>query len=356
MERVIVGLSGGVDSAVAAYLLKQDGYDVEGVMLRTWVSDSGEESRCCEIDDARAAADSIGIPFYTKNCVDAFRKSVIDPFVRAYINGLTPNPCIGCNRYIKWEKMIEMANVLSADLIATGHYASVVKLENGRYSLRRADHAEKDQTYMLWMLSQQQLMRTLMPLGKYSKEEVRSIAKNAGIPVAGKADSQEICFVPDDDHAGFIMRDHKGELPGEGNFVDEDGNVLGKHKGIINYTVGQRKGLGVAFGHPMYVKRIDTSSNEVVLSADEDLYTGTVICSDANFMSIDGIGDNEEIRCFAKIRYRHEAQPASAYVRDGRLVLAFDEKVRAAAPGQSAVLYDDTGTLIGGGVIEKAQQ
>ncbi len=356
MERVIVGLSGGVDSAVAAYLLKQDGYDVEGVMLRTWVSDSGEESRCCEIDDARDVAECIGIPFHVKNCVDAFREKVIDPFVCSYINGLTPNPCIGCNRYIKWEKMLDMANVLSADLIATGHYASIVKLDNGRYTLRRADHAEKDQTYMLWMLTQQQLGRTVMPLGKYSKEEVRKIAQQAGISVAGKADSQEICFVPDDDHAGFIMRDHKGVLPGEGNFVDESGNILGTHKGIINYTVGQRKGLGVSFGHPMYVKRIDTASNEVVLSPDEDLYTQTVICSDMNFMSIPGIGENEEIRCTAKIRYRHEAQPAIAQLKDGRLIITFDEKVRAAAPGQSAVLYDDDGSLIGGGVIVRAQQ
>ncbi len=353
MERVAVGMSGGVDSAVAAYLLKQKGYDVTGVMLRTWVSDSGEESRCCEIDDARAAAYAIGIPFHVKNCVEDFKRKVTEPFANAYINGFTPNPCVVCNRHIKWDKMLEMAKVLSSDLIATGHYASIVKCDNGRYALRRAEHAEKDQTYMLWMLSQEQLSHTLMPLSHLSKDEVRDIAKTAGIPVADKPDSQEICFVPDDDHAGYIIREYDGKIPGPGNFVDEEGNILGTHKGIINYTIGQRKGLGIAFGHPMYVKRIDSIRNEVVLSENDALFCRTVVCSDMNWQSIDGIGENEEIRCTAKIRYRHDAKPACARVEGDRLILEFDEPVRAAAPGQSAVMYDESGCVIGGGLIVK---
>ncbi len=350
MKRVAVGMSGGVDSAVAAYLLKQDGYDVVGVMLRTWVSDNGEESRCCEIDDARAAADAIGIPFHVINCTDDFREKVTEPFVRSYIGGRTPNPCIVCNRCLKWEKMLYMANVLKADMIATGHYAHIVKLDNGRYTLKKADHADKDQTYMLYALSQEQLERTMMPLGTYSKDEVRKIAKSAGIPVADKPDSQEICFVPDDDYAGFIERSYDGPLPGEGDLTDEDGNVLGRHKGIIHYTVGQRKGLGIAFGHPMYVKRIDSENNRVILAGNEELYSNVVECSDINLMSIPSIGEGEQIRCKAKIRYRHEAQSATACIKNDRLVITFDEPQRAAAPGQSAVMYD-AGVVIGGGVI-----
>ena len=351
MERITVGMSGGVDSAVAAYLLKQGGYDVTGVMLRTWVSDSGEESRCCEIDDARAAAGAIGIPFHVVNCTDDFARNVTAPFIRSYINGLTPNPCIVCNRCLKWEKMLYMANVLAADRIATGHYASVVKLDNGRYTLRRAKHARKDQTYMLYALSQEQLSKTVMPLGEYSKEEVRDIAHKTGIPVADKADSQEICFVPDDDYAAFIRNTYDGDLPGEGNFTDEAGNVLGRHKGIINYTVGQRKGLGISLGHPMYVKRIDPVKNEVILAEDEALYSSRVVCKDVNYMGIPSPSGDEEFRCLAKIRYRHEAQPATAIVCGDVLRLEFDEPVRAATPGQSAVLYDDKECVIGGGVI-----
>ncbi len=352
MERVVVGMSGGVDSAVAAYLLKKKGYDVAGVMLRTWTSDSGEMSRCCEIDDARHIADVLDIPFYVKNCEDLFDKTICRPFMDAYINGITPNPCIICNRYVKWEKMIEMADILEADLVATGHYANVVATDSGRYTLRRADHAQKDQTYMLYALTQEMLLRTLMPLGTLSKDEVRRIAKEAAIPVADKADSQEICFIPDDDHVRYITENHDGPLPGPGNFVDELGSILGRHAGIINYTVGQRKGLGIALGHPMYVKRIDSKTNEVVLAEDEALYVSTVRCSDVNFMGI-ATADDNDIRCFAKIRYRHDPQSAAAHMEGEDLVITFDEPVRAAAPGQSAVLYDEAGCVICGGIIKK---
>ena len=285
MKKVIIGMSGGVDSAVAAYLLKQAGYDVVGVTLRTWAGTEGQESRCCEIDDARWTAYTIGIPYYAFNCVSDFESKVVEPFVQDYLCGRTPNPCVVCNREIKWERMLYHANVLQADFVATGHYASVVKLENGRYTVRKAAHAEKDQTYMLYRLTQEQLARTLMPLGEYSKAEVREIAAKAGIEVASKPDSQEICFVTDGDYADFIINHENGAVPGEGNYVDESGNILGRHKGIIHYTVGQRKGLGVAFGHPMYIKEIRADKNEIVLS-DLEQTCREILCRGMNFMSI----------------------------------------------------------------------
>jgi len=352
MERVVVGMSGGVDSAVCAYLLKMQGYDVYGVTLRTWVGDSGEESRCCEINDARAIADALDIPYYVHDCQAEFKSCVTDPFITDYVRGITPNPCIECNRKLKWNKMIEMADNLGASYVATGHYAMVERLPNNRYTVKRADSLAKDQTYMLYKLTQEQLSRTLMPLGPLTKEEVRRVAKAAGIPVADKADSQEICFVSDDDYAGYIEANYDGPLPGEGDFVDEDGNVLGRHKGIIHYTVGQRKGLGIAFGHPMYVKRIDTARNEVILSGNESLFTGTVVCSDINMMGIPDIDPGTKIRCRAKVRYRHEPEDAYACMDEkGHLVIMFDKPVRAAAPGQSAVMYDENDCIIGGGII-----
>ena len=239
MARVIVGISGGVDSAVAAYLLKQEGHDVIGMTLRTWEAPDGRDGRCCEIDDARSIAAKLGIKFYPINCISEFSDHVIVPFVSDYIKGLTPNPCIECNRYVKWEKMLYYAKVMQADHIATGHYASVVKTDGGRYTVKKAAHLIKDQTYMLYKLTQEQLASTLMPLGSLSKEEVRSIAKEAGIPVADKPDSQEICFVTDGSYAEYIRENAREPIPGEGPFVDEDGKVLGTHKGIIHYTVGQ---------------------------------------------------------------------------------------------------------------------
>ena len=427
MPKVAVGMSGGVDSAVAAYLLKQQGYDVIGVTLRT----SESVTRCCEIDDARACAEAIGIPYRVFNCSGEFDRKVVAPFVESYCSGQTPNPCVICNRLVKWEQMIYAANVLGADYIATGHYAHVLQLENGRWSVRTADCAAKDQTYMLYRLSQEQLARTLMPLGGYSKDQVRAIAAEAGIPVAQKADSQEICFVPDDDYAGFIKEwlaeQNAGNLetavdkataggpldPGaasmvdrsearssftdgsseahadltdgsagarsaftEGSFVDLDGNVLGQHKGIINYTVGQRKGLGIALGYPAYVVRIDKEKNQVVLGRDDDLWTRTVYCRDVNFMGLaadiectdvciasgtgtsgSGVGtaNYPSFRAKAKIRYQHKAADCTvSIVRQGAdpiIKLQFDAPVRAAAPGQSAVVYDDGGCVLCGGII-----
>ena len=354
MKKVIVGMSGGVDSAVAALLLKQAGYDVVGVTLRTWAGTEGQESRCCEIDDARQTARTIGIPYHAFNCLSEFETKVVTPFVQDYLHGMTPNPCVICNREIKWERLLYHADVLQADYVATGHYASIVKLENGRYTVRKASHAGKDQTYMLYRLTQEQLSRTLMPLGDYSKSEVRKIAEEAGIRVASKPDSQEICFVSDENYADFIREHEDGAVPGEGNYVDESGSILGKHKGIIHYTVGQRKGLGVAFGHPVYIKEIRADRNEIVLDGYEQTWCRGIVCRDLNYMGIPEPEAGGSFRCQVKVRYRHSGQYALLEKLDNEQVrVSFDEPVRFAAPGQSAVFYDENDCLLGGGIISQ---
>ncbi|MBQ9912325.1 MAG: tRNA 2-thiouridine(34) synthase MnmA [Firmicutes bacterium] len=348
MPKVLVGMSGGVDSAVAAYLLKKEGYEVVGVSLRTQEA----ESRCCEIDDARESAMKIGIPFYPMNCIEDFEEKVERPFMDAYLSGKTPNPCVICNRCVKWDRLLYYAKVLDADFVATGHYAYVTLLENGRYTVKKGAYAGKDQSYMLYRLSQEQLEKTMMPLGSFSKDEVRAIAREAGLSVSEKPDSQEICFVADNDYAGYIEKHCGKDIPGEGDFVDEDGKVLGRHKGLIHYTVGQRKGLELAMGYPVYVKSIDPVRNEVVICRNEALFEKKVVCEDLNFLSIEGLERGEKLRCLAKVRYHHEAAPAYIQMTgDGRLLIEFDEPVRAAAPGQSAVFYDENGCIIGGGII-----
>ena len=354
MDKIIVGMSGGVDSAAAAVLLKKAGYDVIGVTLRTWDSGDGFDSRCCDIDDARSTAFRAGIGFYPVNCISDFQRYVVDPFVSDYLQGRTPNPCIECNRYVKWEKLLYYARVVGAKYIATGHYASVVKLDNGRYTLKRAAHSEKDQTYMLYKLTQEQLAATLMPLGNLSKSEVRQIAKDAGLPVASKPDSQEICFVTNGHYADFIEKRAQTGQSAEGFFVDPEGNILGKHKGISHYTVGQRKGLGIALGYPVYVKEIRIDSHEVVVSDEQSLYHREILCRDTNFMSIPELKKGEMIPCTVKIRYRHSGQPAVLSLDgQGQVKVTFDRPVRAATPGQSAVFYDDEERIIGGGVISE---
>ncbi len=354
MEKVVVGMSGGVDSAVCAYLLKQAGYDVVGVTLRTWESD-GAESRCCEIDDARNAAERIGIPFHTLNCVSEFREKIVEPFAADYLRGLTPNPCVVCNRTVKWERLLYFAKVVGADRVATGHYASVVRLAGGRYTVRRALHPEKDQSYMLYRLTQEQLAATLMPLGGLSKDEVREIARTAGLPVSAKPDSQDVCFAPSGDYAGFVRETCPGRSA-EGDFVDGAGNVLGRHRGIEHYTVGQRRGLGLPLGYPAYVRAIRADRNEVVVGDEASLYGRLVRCRDVNFMSIDGLQSGGSLPCTVKIRYRHDGRPARiGLLENDRVLVAFDEPVRAAAPGQSAVFYDGEGQIIGGGVIEAGE-
>ncbi len=350
MAKIIVGMSGGVDSAAAAYLLKESGHEVIGLTLRTWRAADGTEGRCCEIDDARAVARKLGIPFFAFNCTSDFQKHVIAPFMEAYTCGLTPNPCIACNRYVKWDRMLYYAQVLRADFVATGHYAQVVKLENGRYTLKKALHAEKDQTYMLCRLTQQQLAATLLPLGQHTKPQVRRIAAQAGLPVAEKRDSQEICFVPDGSYAAYIERN--AQTPGEGRFVDEAGGILGMHKGVIHYTVGQRRGLGLALGRPMYVKKIRPDTNEIVLGDETSLYRSSLLCGDVNYMSIPDLRTGDRMRCAVKIRYRHPPQAAVLEaVGQNQVRIVFDDPVRAPAPGQAAVFYDENDCVIGGGTM-----
>ena len=353
MSKVIVGMSGGVDSAVAAYLLKEQGYEVIGVTLRVW-DDNGEEGRCCEIDDARRSSQIIGIRYYPHNCTSLFGSCVVEPFVKAYLEGLTPNPCIECNRHVKWAKLMELMKVYEADYVATGHYAYVEKLPNGRYSARTADQASKDQTYMLYKLTQEQLAHTLMPLGKYTKDEVRDIARRAGLPCAGKEDSQEICFVTDGRYSDFIEEHAASTVPGEGNFVDEEGNVLGRHKGIHHYTVGQRKGLGIALGFPAYVTKINPEANEVVLGIESDLLSDSFTCRDVNFMSIEEPSEGTLVPCLVKARYHQKPMKATLEtLSEGHVRVIPESPLKSVCPGQSAVFYDDKGYVIGGGIIDR---
>ncbi|SEG23223.1 tRNA (5-methylaminomethyl-2-thiouridylate)-methyltransferase [Eubacterium ruminantium] len=357
MSKVIVGMSGGVDSAVAAYLLKIAGYEVSGLTIRIWISSDGKDSRCCEIDDARRTAMLLDIPYYVQNSVAEFNERVTRPFVNDYICGLTPNPCIECNRYVKWGRMLETADLMHAEYVATGHYANIIHLDNGRYTVKTAIHAEKDQTYMLYRLTQEQLKRTIMPLGGLSKEEVRNIARKVGLDVADKADSQEICFVPEGKYTDYIEENAEVEVPGEGNFVDEDGKVLGKHKGIIHYTIGQRKGLGIALGRPIFVKKINASTNEVVLADETALYSTKIICRKLNFLSIEEPEIGEKVEARVKIRYHHSPQKAVVeMLGEDRAMVSFEEPVRAATPGQSAVFYDDEDCVIGGGLIVEVME
>ena len=356
ISRVVIGLSGGVDSAVAAYILKQQGHQVAGVTLRTWEPGCGAYSRCCDISDARKTAMQLGIPFYNINSLPSFKEHVTEPFIQAYINGLTPNPCVDCNRYVKWERLLEFADDINADYVATGHYARIEKLENGRYTVRQAAAAAKDQTYMLYRLTQEQLSRTMMPLSDLSKDEVRQIAAEAGLQVAAKKDSQEICFVLEGGYAEYIEANSDCALPPPGDFVDESGNVLGQHKGIVHYTVGQRKGLGLALGYPAYVKKIDAVNDLVIIGDENSVLENSVRCRSLNYLSIEGISEGETLRANVKIRYHHEAAPAVIEKdSDDSVLITFDEPVRAPAPGQSAVFYDDLGRVMGGGVISARQ-
>lgn len=354
MARVVVGLSGGVDSAVAAYLLKKEGHQVIGATLRTWEAGSGAYSRCCDISDARRTAMQLEIPYYNINSLPEFSKHVTEPFMEAYVDGLTPNPCVVCNRYVKWERMLSFADELNAEFIATGHYARVVRTDDGRYTVKQASDAAKDQTYMLYMLTQDQLKRTLMPLAGLSKDDVRRMAAEAGLDVAGKNDSQEICFVIDGGYAEYISSHYDGKLPPPGDFLDTEGNVIGKHRGIINYTVGQRKGLGIALGYPVYVKEIDPERNAVILGGRESVSVSRITVRDLCFMSIEDIEQGERIGALVKIRYHHPAVPA-VIERTGadEAAITFREPVKAPAPGQAAVFYDSEMRVMGGGTISR---
>ncbi len=354
-KTVVVGMSGGVDSSVAAYLLKEQGYNVIGVTMQIWQDEEpqlqSEQGGCCglrAVEDAKRVAYTLGIPHYVMNFKSCFKEQVIDYFIGEYLAGRTPNPCIACNRYVKWEALLKRALEIGADFIATGHYARIDRLENGRYAVRNCVTAKKDQTYALYNLTQYQLSKTLMPVGDYTKDEIREIAKKIGLEVAGKPDSQDICFVPDGDYAGFIERNCE-TVPPPGNFVDADGAVLGRHRGIVHYTVGQRRGLQISMGKRIFVSRICPETNEVVLGSNEDLMQQKVHTGCFHFMSVEDI--REDTPVVAKIRYNHKGAAAVLHKReDGTVECIFDQPQRAVTPGQALVCYQGE-YVLGGGVI-----
>lgn len=344
MKKIAIGLSGGVDSATAAYLLLKKGYDVTGIILRL-KPDSLADG---DIADAQRIADYLGIELRVLDRREIFKKSVIDPFVGEYLAARTPNPCVECNSFIKFGAMLDYALEIGCDGIATGHYA-VIEEKNGRFILRRSQ-SSKDQSYFLYRLSQFQLSHALFPLEGMEKPQIREIAEKAGLPVAEKGDSQEICFVPDDDYIAYLAS--LGITSPKGNFVDRDGNILGTHNGIINYTIGQRKGLG-AFGKPMFVTGISAENNTVTIGENGSQYSGGLIADRMNYIAVENL--TEPIRAQVKIRFK--AKPETATVTpnaDGTVTIIFDEPQRSVTPGQSAVIYDGD-TVIGGGRIIAAK-
>ena len=346
MSKIMVAMSGGVDSSVAAYLLQQAGNSCVGVTMRLYES----VNTCCTEDniaDAKAVADSLAIPFEVVDFTDDFAKCVIEPFIYAYEIGATPNPCVECNRNLKFGHLHQVAAERGFDKVATGHYARIV-CENGRYLLKKGVDLSKDQSYVLYTLTQNELARTVFPIGEYSKSQIREIAETNRLASANRKDSQDICFVPDGDYAAFIER-YTGKVYPDGNFIDRQGNILGRHKGIIRYTTGQRKGLGLALPAPMYVCEKRLGTNEVVLCPNDELFTNSLDANRFNWMACDT--PSAPIRAFVKIRYSQVEQPALVIPTGNDSVhIEFDSQQRAVTVGQSAVVYDGD-TVIGGGTI-----
>ena len=354
MKKALIAMSGGVDSSLAAKMMIDRGYDCIGCTMKLYHNeDIGmERSRtCCTLDDAedaRSVAYKLGMPFYLFNFTDAFRDTVIRKFIESYEKGTTPNPCIDCNRSIKFNKLYERAKILGCDCIVTGHYARIEE-KDGKFMLKKAIDETKDQSYVLYSMTQEQLAHTVFPLGNMRKTEVRAIAAQNGFINADKPDSQDICFVPNGDYTQVIEL-QTGNKSAPGNFVDKRGNILGRHKGIIHYTVGQRKGLGISTPEPVYVCEICPESGNVVLGSHDDLFSTEAEASDFNWIS--GCAPQGKFRCKAKIRYRQKEQWANVIPTGADTVhVTFDEPQRAITPGQAAVLYDGD-VVLGGGTIK----
>lgn len=340
-EKVLVGMSGGVDSSAAALILKENGYDVSGVTLKLCKEDKPQD-----LKDAKAVCEKLGIEHLTLDLKGDFERFVISDFISQYKQGLTPNPCLSCNRHIKFGLMLEKAEELGFDKIATGHYARICE-KDGRFLLMRSSDRQKDQTYVLYALTQRQLSRLALPLGDLSKAEIRAKAEKAGLVTADRPDSQDICFVPDGDYAAFI-EEWDGFKSKKGEYVNINGDVLGQHQGVIHYTIGQRKGLGIALGKPQFVIDKSAKTNRVVLGDEEHLFKKTVKVNQVNFIPFDTL--KEEMRVTAKLRYRHIEQPATIKPLEDGVEITFDTPQRAPSPGQAAVFYDGD-IVVGGGII-----